>query len=152
MTATADSTNIPLHVFMEKKIWIQVATWQFKLCCSRATVFSQETLLPHFSSLQSSSCTHAQLLQLCSTLCDPMDCSLSGHLVHGILQARILQWVAMPSSRESSPARDQIYIPCTAGRFFTTEPAEKLRVLSKYLLIPSWNSSSHRHLKVLLWT
>ena len=41
---------------------------------------------------------HAKSLQSCPTLCDPMDCSPSGSLVHGILQARILEWVAMPSS------------------------------------------------------
>ena len=45
-------------------------------------------------------CVHAHLLQLCPTLCDPMDCSLPGSSVHGILQARILEWVAMPSSRD----------------------------------------------------
>ena len=43
-----------------------------------------------------------KLLQLCSTLCNPMDYSLLGSSVHGILQARILEWVAMPSSRGSS--------------------------------------------------
>ena len=37
--------------------------------------------------------------QSCLTLCDPMDCSLLGSSVHGILQARILEWIAMPSSR-----------------------------------------------------
>ena len=37
--------------------------------------------------------------QLCPTLCDPMDCSLPGSSVHGILQARILEWVVVPSSR-----------------------------------------------------
>ena len=41
-------------------------------------------------------------LQLCLTLCDPMDCSLPGSSVHGILQARILDWVAMTTSRGSS--------------------------------------------------
>ena len=40
--------------------------------------------------------------QLCSTLCDPMDCSLPGSSVHGILQARILEWVAIPFSRGPS--------------------------------------------------
>ena len=40
--------------------------------------------------------------QLCPTLCDPMDCSPQGSSVHGILQARILEWVAMPFSKESS--------------------------------------------------
>ena len=42
----------------------------------------------------------AQSLQLCSTLCDPTDRSPPGSSVHGILQARILEWVAMPSSRD----------------------------------------------------
>ena len=42
---------------------------------------------------------HAQLLQLCPTLCDPMNCSLPGFSAHGILQARILGWVALPFSR-----------------------------------------------------
>ena len=42
---------------------------------------------------------HAKLLQSCPTLCDPMDCSLPGSFVLGILQARTVEWVAMPSSR-----------------------------------------------------
>ena len=50
---------------------------------------------------------HAKLLQSCPTLCDPMDYSPPGSSVHGILQARILEWVAMPSSRGSSQPRDQ---------------------------------------------
>ena len=44
--------------------------------------------------------------QSCLTLCDPVDCSPPGSSVHGILQARILEWAAMPSSRESSQPRD----------------------------------------------
>ena len=44
----------------------------------------------------------AQSLQSCLTLCNPMDCSPPGSSVCGILQARILEWVAMPSSKESS--------------------------------------------------
>ena len=51
----------------------------------------------------------AKLIQLCPTLCKPMDCSLPGSSVHGILQARILEWVAVPSSRGSSQPRDQTY-------------------------------------------
>ena len=47
-------------------------------------------------------CMHAKSLKLCPTLCDPMDCSLPGSSVHGILQARTLEWVAMPSSRGST--------------------------------------------------
>ena len=44
----------------------------------------------------------AKTLQLCPALCDPVDCSPPGSSVHGTLQARILEWVAMPSSRGSS--------------------------------------------------
>jgi len=44
-------------------------------------------------------CVHAKSLQLCLTLCDLMDCSLPGSSVHGILQARILEWVAVPFTR-----------------------------------------------------
>ena len=57
----------------------------------------------------------AKLLQLCPTLCDSMDCSPPGSSVHGILQARRLEWVAMPSSRGSSQPRDQTqvsYVSC----------------------------------------
>ena len=55
-------------------------------------------------------CIHAKSLQSCPTLCDPMDCSLSGSSVYGILQARILEWVAMSFSRGSSWPRDQACI------------------------------------------
>ena len=47
-------------------------------------------------------CMCAKTLQLCPTLCNPMDCSPPGSSVHGILHIRILEWVAMPSSRGSS--------------------------------------------------
>ena len=59
------------------------------------------------------------LLQSCPTLCDPMDCNLPGSSVHGILQARILEWVAISFSRGSSQPRDRTCISCIAGRFFT---------------------------------
>ena len=57
--------------------------------------------------------------QLCPTLCDLVDCSPPGSSVHGILQARILEWVAISFSRGFSPPRDQTQVSCTAGRFFT---------------------------------
>ena len=49
-----------------------------------------------------SMCVCVKFPQLCPTLCNPMDSSLPGSSVHGIFQARILEWVAMPSSRVSS--------------------------------------------------
>ena len=56
----------------------------------------------------------------CVWLCDPMNYSLPGSSVHGILQARILEWVAMPFSRGSSWSRDWTWVSCIAGRFFIT--------------------------------
>ena len=55
----------------------------------------------------------------CPSHCDPMDCSPPGSSVHGILQARILEWVAIPFSRRSSWPRDPIQVSRIAGGFFT---------------------------------
>ena len=55
-------------------------------------------------------CMHALSLQSCLTLCHPMDCSPPGASVHGILQARTLEWVTMPASRGSSPPRDRTLV------------------------------------------
>ena len=57
--------------------------------------------------------------QSCLTLNNPMDCSLPGSSAHEILQARILEFVAISSFRGSSQSRNQTWISCTAGRFFT---------------------------------
>ena len=57
--------------------------------------------------------------QLCLTLGDFMDCSPPGSSVHGIFQAGILEWVAIPFSRGSFQPRDQTQVSCTPDRFFT---------------------------------
>ena len=61
------------------------------------------------------------VVQSCLILWDPMEYKYSppGSSVHGILQARILEWVAIPFSRGSSRPRDRIQVPCSAGGFFT---------------------------------
>ena len=61
-----------------------------------------------------------RVTQSCPTLCDPMDYTL-----HGILQARILKWVAFPFSRGSSQPRDQTQVSHIAGRFFTSWAARE---------------------------
>ena len=61
----------------------------------------------------------------CLTLLNSMDYSPPGSSVHGIPQAKILEWVAISFSRESSWPRNQTLISCTAGIFFTTEPPGK---------------------------
>ena len=91
-------------------------------------------------------CVCAESLQSCLTLYDHMDYSLPGSSVHGILQARILEWVAMPSSRGSSWPRNRTRISCIvscivsciAGRVFTTEPLGKPLFLDKIGLSFSW--------------
>ena len=58
----------------------------------------------------------------CPALCDPMDYSSPGPSVHGISQARILEWVAISFSWKSSQHKDQTHVFCIISRFFTTEP------------------------------
>ena len=68
-------------------------------------------------------CAYAKLLQLCQTLCNCMDCSLPGSSVHRILQARILEWIAMPLARGSSLPREDLaslMSSTLAGGFFIT--------------------------------
>ena len=60
--------------------------------------------------------------QSCLPVCDPMACGPPGSSVHGISQARILEWVAIPFSKGSHWSMDGTYAFCIAGRFFTTEP------------------------------
>ena len=59
------------------------------------------------------------VVQSCLTLCNPMDCSLPCYFVHGTLQARILEWVAISFSRGSSRPRDLTWVSSIAGRLFT---------------------------------
>ena len=82
-------------------------------------------------------CALTKSLQSCLTLCDPMDSSPPGSSVHGILQARILGWVAMPSCRGSSQPRDwtQVFYtsPALAGGFFTTSATMKISFIENCL-------------------
>ena len=64
-------------------------------------------------------CVCVIVTQSCLTLCDPMDYNSSGSPVHGILQERIWEWVAVPFSRGSSQLKDQNRVSHIARRFFT---------------------------------
>ena len=65
-------------------------------------------------------CVKVKITQSCPTLCHTMDCSLPGSSVHEILQARILEWVAVPFSRGSSQPGGRTRVSRIAGRFFTS--------------------------------
>ena len=75
-------------------------------------------------------------LQSCLTLCKPMDCSPPGSSVHGILQARILEWVAIPFSRGSSWPRDWTQVSCIAGGFFTVWATRETHTRTFWFLPP----------------
>ena len=87
--------------------------------------------LGHQRALSRVTCAIQWVLTVCVCVCvcvtrsavsdslDSIDCSSPGSSVHGILQARILQWVAISSSRGSSQPRDQTQVSCTANRLFT---------------------------------
>ena len=64
--------------------------------------------------------------QSCPTLCNPMTIAHQALLSMGILQARILEWVAMPSSRGSSQLRDRTQVSCTADGFFTSRATREV--------------------------
>ena len=77
------------------------------------------------------------------TFCNPMHCSPSSFSVHGIVQARILEWIVISFSSGSSRPRDQTQVSCIAGRFFTTKPTRKPNIYSQQNIIqPSkgWKS------------
>ena len=91
--------------------------------CITSTLLSCQEANPNYSCL--SSCKR-EVAQSCPTLCDPMDCSLPGS-VHGILQARILEWVAISFSRGSSQPRDWTQVSHIAGRCFTVRTTRKAK-------------------------
>ena len=64
-------------------------------------------------------CLSSEVAQLCLTLHDPMDCGPPGSSIHGIFQARVLEWVAVSFSRGSSQPRDQARVSRIVGRRFT---------------------------------
>ena len=84
----------------------QLSTW----LPSKAVIFLQALFCMRFPHPHVFVC--AKLLQACLTLRDPMDCSPPGSSVHRILQARVLEWVAISSSRKSSQPRDRTHVSC----------------------------------------
>ena len=81
-------------------------------------------------------CVYVKSLQLCPTLCDPMDGSPPGSSVHGILQARILEWIALPSPPGDlpDPGIEPTFLtsPALAGGFFTTSAAWEAHISGSF--------------------
>ena len=87
-------------------------------------------------------CLHSKLLQLCLTLCDPLDCSPPGSSVHGILQTRILGGLPCPSQGGSFRTRDQLF-PALAGEFFTTSATWEAHIWDTSLLFKDHKHEPH---------
>ena len=83
-------------------------------------IFNMKILLASKLIFETMSVQFSSVAQSCPILCDPMDCTLPGSSVRGIIQARILEWVVVPFSRGSSQPRDQTQVSCIAGEFFTS--------------------------------
>ena len=87
---------------------------------SRGTFLAVQKLATKSQSWwQGSLAVQCLVVPSCPTLCDHMNCSPPGSSVHEILQARIQEWVAVPSSKGSCQPKDWTQVSCTAGRFFT---------------------------------
>ena len=81
----------------------------------------------------------SEVAQWCPTLCDPMDCSPPGSSIHGILQARVLEWVAICFSRGSSRPRDQTRVSGIVGRCFTVWATREVWVKHKLKVLLAWS-------------
>ena len=87
--------------------------------------------------------SESEVAQSCPTLCDPVDCSPPGSSLHGILQARILEWVAISFSRGSSRPRDQTRVSRIVGRRFNlwaTVPQNFIKVYKRSQIISEGSS------------
>ena len=98
-----DSTCVGVNKPVDHNYW----SW-----CALEPVFHNKR------SLHAAIESESEVAQSCLTLCDPMDCSLPGSSLHGILQVRVLEWVAISFSRGSSQPRDQTQVSCIPGRRF----------------------------------
>ena len=130
-TALAPPDGDPLSHFQTAAFCGWVLTWPFLKACGRT--HTQRS--PPSHNATSSSWIKTSLLsphlilcsvtQSCLTLCDLMDCNPSGSSVHGILQARILEWVAVPFSRGYSQPRDEHGSPALQADSLPSEPEGK---------------------------
>ena len=108
-------------------------------------------LMSHLERLSCVRVCACSVTSVVSDSCDPMDCSPPGSSVHETLQARTLEWVAVPSSRDSSPPRTEPWSPSLAGSFFTTSITWEAYayvcspIFSVRILITWFRTSIHFH-------
>ena len=112
--------QLPLHGLLSA----DDCMWVLPLLLSVLTCHLQRRAPEHYV------CSVCLVTQSCPTLCDPTDCS-QAPLSTGTLQARILQWVTLPSFRGAFQARDRIQVSCIAGGFFTIRATKEVQAESE---------------------
>ena len=125
---------------------IPMDKWAWRTTVHRVT--KTQTWLKCFSTQTHTSMCVCLVTQLCPTLWDPMDCSPSVFSIHGDSPSRILEWVAMPSSRESSQPRDWTQVSCIAGGFFTDWTTREAPCISKLGQIGNGSSNIYIAIEV----
>ena len=98
--------------------WLSFRLWPFMYITGDVRLIAAES--------------ESEVAQSCPTLCDPVDCSLPGSSVHGIFQARVLEWTAISFSRGSSWPRDRTRVSCIVDRRFTVWTAREVWTLEIY--------------------
>ena len=114
--------GVDSHFLLQEFVWTQGSN-PCLLCLLHFQMGSLPLLLPRKWTLK------VKFAQLCLTLWDPMECSQPGPSAHGIVQARTLEWVAVPIPRGSSQSREQTQVFCTAGRSLPSELPGKPQTL-----------------------
>ena len=122
--ATLSKLLLYASVFLSVKLW-------WKIVLTTSTELWLKMLL--------ASC-ECEVAQSRPTLCDPIDCSLPGSSIHGIFQARILEWVAISFSRRSSWPRDWTRVSCIVGGRFTVRVTREVPCLIELLLMEGLRS------------
>ena len=108
-------------IFIEKHLnflEIPLQNWVTGLKCNRFELKQKVTEVSRWMPSRGMK-SESEVAQWCLTLCDPMDCSLPGSSVHGIFQARVLEWISTSFSRGSSQPRDRTWISHIVDRRFT---------------------------------
>ena len=133
---------------------VQVGTGKCAVPGTHQAISTLKTLALVIPAACNAHCCHCYLLsKSCLTICNPTDCSPPGSSVHGILQARTLEWVAISSSGDLPNPGIELASPALADRFFTTEPPGKLIMLTLLPTkpLPSGLGSNVTTKKNLLW-
>ena len=135
----------PIHRFMS--IWVVSPFDYCAQCCYEhlCTYFSLNTFssFGYIPSSESLNVVKVLVAQSCLTLCNPVDSGPPKLSACGVLQARILEWVAIPFSRGSSQPRGWTQVSHTAGRFVTVWATRNYRVIWQFCLIYWWATIFH---------